>query len=140
VGWESKSEDAPNKEVHAEDLAEKLSKLTGKLEQNATPEASPTAEKREYTADELAKLKTAAGSSTARQIMAGMNDDAQTPSSPMKVRSRSSTLIYDPKAHGDSPGLPAVMVEAEEDSDVELDSGKVGLKHTARPPVELMEE
>jgi hypothetical protein len=72
--------------------------------------------------------------------MAGMNDDAQTPSSPMKVRSRSSTLIYDPKAHGDSPGLPAVMVEAEEDSDVELDSGKVGLKHTARPPVELMEE
>jgi hypothetical protein len=128
-----RAEDPPNKEVHAEDLAEKLSKLTGKLE-TQTPEASPKDEKMVYTSEELAKLK------TSRQIMAGMGE-GETPSSPsMKVRSRSSTLIYDPKAHGDSPGLPAVMVEAEDDSDVELDNGKGGLKHTARPPLELMEE
>ena len=57
------------------------------------------------------------------------------------MRSRSSTLIYDPKAHGDSPHLPAVTLETEDDSEVELDDQtKSPMAHTSRPPVELMEE
>lgn len=67
-------------------------------------------------------------------------------------RSRSSTIIYDPEAHGDSPGLPAVMVEdttmdpdadGVSDGDVELDDAslvedKKIFAHTSRPPIELI--
>lgn len=142
VGWEMRNEDPPNKQVHAEDLASKLAKLSGKL---ATP--SPTADdsasedesKMLFTADGLAKLKanhrrglSAENSPTIGATMEG--------SSPRKEhRSRSSTLIYDPVAHGDSPALPAVMLETEDDSEVELEQDKKIFEHTARPPLELME-
>lgn len=133
IGWEMRHEDPPNKEVHANDLASKLQNLTGKME---TPEQSPTEavdpNKMQYTSDELSKIQKARSSA-----MAGLAEEGD---SPKRMRSRSSTLIYDPKAHGDSPGLPAVMLETEDDSEVELDGGEKKLMaHTARPPVELME-
>jgi hypothetical protein len=68
-------------------------------------------------------------------------------------RSRSSTIIYHPEDHGDSPNLPAVMVEdmtlsvEDVDMDMEMDTDmspiEMSLKKmppkTSRPPVELME-
>lgn len=130
-------EDPPNKDVHAEDLATKLSKLTGRME---TPESSPIeAKEMQYTSEELHKLKTVRNAA-----LSGISEEGPgaSPSSASsgKIRSRSSTLIYDPKAHGDSPGLPAVMLETEDDGDVELEAPKTLPVHTARPPVELMEQ
>ncbi len=57
-------------------------------------------------------------------------------------RSGSWTMtVYQPETHGGSPGLPAVIVEdttgSEEASPV--DGGKI-MAHTARPPVELMQD
>lgn len=132
VGWESRMEDPPNKEVHADDLAAKLSKLTGKLE---NPE-SPIEGQVQVTAEELAKLKT----SPHRRALSAVSLDDYSPSQGTpKMRSRSSTLIYDPKLHGESPNLPAVTLETEDGSDVELDTeSKSPMAHTSRPPVELM--
>lgn len=135
VGWEMKHEDPPNKEVHAEDLASKLERLSGKMT-SPTDESSEDESKMQYTAEGLRKLK----QTRARELPGASDDNSPTALSPKKHRSRSSTLIYDPKAHGDSPALPAVMLETEDDSDVELDSAKKIFEHTARPPVELMEE
>lgn len=62
-------------------------------------------------------------------------------------RSRSSTLIYNPEDHGNSPGLPAVMVEdtsaGPDDMSMDVDMSPIDipserLSRTARPPVELM--
>jgi len=133
MGWEMKHEDPPNKEVHAEDLAEKLAKLTGKMHGNASggsEDDSPT--RAQYTKEELQKLK------THKPTLAGIEEQSPAKASPT-IRSRGSTIIYDPKAHGDSPGLPAVMLEAEDDSEVELEDGKKIIAHTSRPPVELMD-
>ncbi|KAK5264757.1 hypothetical protein LTR96_009924 [Exophiala xenobiotica] len=135
MGWEMKHEDAPNKEVHAEDLASKLNKLSGKFNTSAV-DSGEDESKMQYSAEALQKLK----QTRARAFSGVSPDNSPIPSSPGKHRSRSSTLIYDPKAHGDSPALPAVMLETEDDSDVELeDSQKKVMAHTARPPVELME-
>jgi hypothetical protein len=137
IGWEMKNEDPPNKQVHADDLALKLAKLTGKMTDNA--DGSPTDEtsdsKTLYTRDELQKLK------TSKPPLAGVEEQSPVRSSPkIGGRSRSSTLIYDPKVHGDSPGLPAVMLETENDSDIELEMpDKKIIAHTSRPPVELMD-
>jgi len=130
VGWESREEDAPNKQVHADDLATKLEKLTGKIQ---TPE-SPV--EQQYSGEELSKLKATSHRRALSQVSEDLSPSPMTP----KMRSRSSTLIYDPKAHGDSPNLPAVTLETEDDSEVELDSKeKAPMAHTVRPPVELME-
>jgi hypothetical protein len=146
VGWEMRSEDPPNKQVHAEDLASKLQSLTGRMADSADY-PSPTEDSNQqqnlptYTTSELSSLKT-----IIPNHRTALSEDMGTPrtptagDSPKKMRSRSSTLIYDPKAHGDSPALPAVMLETEDDSDVELDAGEKRIPtHTARPPVELME-
>ncbi|KPI40878.1 uncharacterized protein AB675_10777 [Cyphellophora attinorum] len=109
VGWEMRMEDAPNKSVHAEDLASKLSALTSRLSSsNNNEDVSPIEE--QYTADELSqKLKSTHTRKRSTEDMlttptsAAPNNNG---SSPKKIRSRSSTLIYDPKAHGDSPGYP----------------------------------
>ena len=140
VGWEMKNEDPPNTETHAEDLASKLQKLTGKMADSPpASEASPTSPQQQYTSEELHKLKTT--KSMAMHALSEETGSSPSSASPNKMRSRSSTLIYDPKVHGDSPALPAVMLETEEeDSDVELDGGKKMMTHTARPPVELMEK
>ena len=133
VGWESKAEDPPNKEVHADDLVAKLAKLTGKME---NPE-SPIEGQIQVTAEELSKLKTP----THRRALSGVSEDLSPINGTPKMRSRSSTLIYDPKTHGDSPNLPAVTLETEDDSEVELDNeAKSPMAHTSRPPVELMNQ
>lgn len=135
VGWEMRHEDPPNKEVHAEDLVSKLEKLSGKI--SAPADDSSEDEGKQYTAEALAKMK-----ATRAHAFSGLSaENSPTGSSPKKHRSRSSTLIYDPKAHGDSPGLPAVMLETEDDSEVELDANpaKKVMAHTMRPPVELMQ-
>jgi hypothetical protein len=60
-----------------------------------------------------------------------------------RARSGSSTMIYHPVDHGDSPNLPAIAVEDLTESQqftalpAANSDGKV---HTARPPVELMGE
>ncbi|EXJ82627.1 hypothetical protein A1O3_06440 [Capronia epimyces CBS 606.96] len=135
VGWEMRPEDPPNKEVHAEDLAAQLAKLSGKMT-HAADESSDDESKTQYTGEALHKLK-----ANRTQAFPTLSADASpTGSSPKKHRSRSSTLIYDPKVHGDSPALPAVMLETEDDSDVELEEPpKKIMTHTSRPPLELME-
>lgn len=62
-------------------------------------------------------------------------------------RSRSSTVVYDPGDHGDSPDLPAVIVEDTTgtsegliDFDNDDDENKQPMIHTSRPPIELMSE
>ncbi|KAH0829475.1 hypothetical protein AYO21_07621 [Fonsecaea monophora] len=143
VGWEMKEEDPPNTHVHAEDLASKLEKLNGKLTSAPTNAADDSASeddaKVQYTAEGLRRLK----ASRAPAVSGVSADTSPTAdASPKKHRSRSSTLIYDPKAHGDSPALPAVMLEAEDESDVELEAeipSKKIMASTARPPVELMQ-
>ncbi|KEF57870.1 uncharacterized protein A1O9_05791 [Exophiala aquamarina CBS 119918] len=144
VGWEMKTEDPPNKQVHADDLATQLAKLGGRLQSSSSDHDSSSENEgeesstKQYSAEELARLK------AHTHVRGALAEHSPTTgsSSPGKKgpRSRSSTLIYDPKAHGDSPALPAVMLETEDDSDVELDAHpKKILAHTERPPLELME-
>lgn len=124
-GWVMRTEDPPNKEVHASDLAQALAQL--KTEQSA-PVSGPV--------DPGTPMS--------------MSEEKRTGSWPIAMsgqRSRSSTLIYNPEDHGGSPGLPAVMVEDttvdSDDEDIEMMSPidmsvrKLPPK-TARPPVELM--
>lgn len=124
-GWEIKNEDPPNKAVYASDLAEALAKLHASGHIAADP-SSPTSPSE--TAAEASRLI--------------RSDNGLSPSG--RARSGSSTVIYDPEAHGDSPGLPAVMVEdttTEDPEDMVLDdNGKRITAHTSRPPVELMDE
>jgi len=105
-GWEMRLEDAPNKQVHADDLAEALAKLHSERTPVFDSPVSPDAA-----------------------------------AAPAGTRSRSSTLIYRPDDHGDSPGLPAVVVEDMTDSPEgmsPIESSRPILAHTMRPPVELM--
>ncbi|KAJ9201221.1 hypothetical protein DTO027B5_4058 [Paecilomyces variotii] len=122
-GWTMRYEDPPNKEVHATDLAEALAKLKTAQEPKETIEPEP-------------------------ETPVSLASDKRTNSWPASfsgTRSRSSTIIYDPEAHGSNPQLPAVMVEDTTDlEDVEMDMGPIDapkkiMAHTARPPVELME-
>ena len=120
-GWEMRNEEPPNKDVHAEDLAVALANL------HARPSAqiplSPTSPDRH-----------------------GDGGDREGKRVPNRQRSGSSTVVYHPRDHGDSPHLPAVMVEdttesPEGFSPIEREDGSVGgtiKAHTARPPVELM--
>ena len=115
-GWEMRLEDAPNKLVHAEDLAEALAKL----HHHHNP----------VDAD-------VNSSSPISPVEGGA-------SQPRATRSRSSTLIYKPQEHGGSPALPAISVD--DMTDEPLDISPVGsntaerpiMAHTSRPPVELM--
>lgn len=102
-----KLEDAPNKQVHADDLAEALAALHKKK--------SPV-----------------------------FGDLPLSPAEEGTRRTRSSsTTIYDPNEHGNSPNLPAISVttgdEDEEEEELSLlTMEKPVLAHTSRPPVELM--
>ncbi|KAJ6072740.1 hypothetical protein N7467_010825 [Penicillium canescens] len=133
-GWVLRNEDPPNKEVHATDLAQALSMLKTDQTQPAPAES--------FGVDPATPIS--------------ITSDKRTPSWPMagsQQRSRSSTIIYHPEDHGDSPNLPAVMVEdmtftvEDVDMDTEMDTDmspiEMSLKKmppkTSRPPVELME-
>lgn len=121
VGWEMRDEGPPNTETHADDLASALAKL----------HHQPTAQEAKQAAEE-------------------MDFTPVTADTPGRQRSVSSTVIYNPEDHGDSPNLPAVMVEDttvqgaedEELGDVSPIEGGIKpiLAHTARPPVELMDQ
>lgn len=107
-----RNEDPPNKEIHADDLVVALSKL----------HARPAADQALY--DDV---------------------DGKTPVSATSGgggRSRSSTVVFDPQEHGHLPDLPAIAVEDTTDSPMPLSpvDGKKEFIHTARPPVELMEQ
>lgn len=120
--WEQRLEGAPNKEVHAEDLADALARLhhgSGNPAGDALMVDSP--------------ISPVEGKSPG-----GMSGSG----SGRANRSRSSTLIF-----GGSPSLPCVMVDdLTEDVDGEEDAGvspmdiepKPIMAHTSRPPVELM--
>jgi hypothetical protein len=113
--WEMRLEDAPNKLVHAEDLAEALAKL----HHRANPSAGMSLD----------------GYSPISPAEAGER----------KNRSRSSTLIWHPEHHGGDPDLPAISVddmtdEPEEDVEMSAPAGMKPITHTARPPVELMHD
>ncbi|KXG48031.1 Calcipressin [Penicillium griseofulvum] len=123
-GWVVRNEDPPNKEVHATDLAQALSQLNTDQTQSETVDpATPVS----ISSDKRTSSWPASGS---------------------RQRSRSSTIIYNPEDHGDSPNLPAVMVEdMTTDMDVDMDAEMSPIEmsvnqlppKTSRPPVELME-
>jgi len=144
-GWEVKLEDAPNKLVHAEDLADALAKLR---HHNAGQERGPG-----YSPV----------SPTGKEDSAGASASAAGPTTSFgerkrQTRSRSSTLIFQPLSQGaGSPELPCVTVDDmtdEPEGEVAIDADgddKMGdvadegpkktiFAHTARPPVELMHE
>lgn len=113
-GWESREEEPPNRETHADDLAAALGRLA------SVPE------------DTLMMDDGAAETGGFEYV----------PAVPAKSRSRadSRTIVYHPVEQGHSPLLPAIAVEDTscEGSPVEETFAPV-LAHTARPPVELME-
>jgi len=110
-----KNEDPPNKEVHADDLAVALARLHAR---DARWNEPPTPE----MMDMDGPVKNAAG----------------------RERSGSTTMIYHPQDHGNSPALPAISVEDTSDNEMEASPMEdikrgVTITHTERPPVELME-
>jgi len=121
VGWTMRDEEPPNRDVHAEDLAGALARV------NQEGEAKRRKDEAEKELDRQSPVKTS---------FAGR-------------RSRSSTVVFDPEHHstGSEVDLPAIAVEDyadgdEEEEDVDMFEEGRGkpMVHTARPPVELMEE
>lgn len=111
--WEMRNEDAPNKTVHADDLAVALNRIDTEIA-NARDDPLPATP--------------VSGTCTSG------------------VRTRSSTIVFDPADHQCDAGLPAIAVEDTsegEDEDAvmdgaEDDAGRI-VTHTSRPPVELMQ-
>ncbi len=141
MGWEMRLEGAPNKQVHAEDLADALAKLH---HQATYQEEEAVAEPGQQARGEDVAMRspvseppsaTAGASSKSPKMLARAG------------RSRSSTLvIYQPQAHSSHPDLPAIAVEDMTDASTDelLNNAtwleKPILAHTARPPVELMND
>lgn len=119
--WEQRLEGAPNKDVHAEDLANALAKL------HHSSITSPNVDMADASPISPVDGKSPGGFS-------GRGN-----------RSRSSTLIFHPEDHGSSPNLPCVMVddmteEPEEGvSPMDVEPRPI-MAHTSRPPVELMSD
>jgi len=118
MGWEMKEEEAPNKLVHAEDLAAALARLHANSHHDAHSPVS------DFSNSPLTRRQTG-----------------------------STTVVYHPEDHGDSPNLPAISVEdttetpepmtpidAMEGIEGPIASQKAQGKtvSTARPPVEFM--
>jgi len=116
-GWEVKMEDAPNKMVHAEDLAEALAKLRHNPTAFPAADASPI-------------------SPTDSKVEGGFAS---------RQRSRSSTLIFQPQAEDDLPCV-TVDDMTDEPLPLEMSPLPISpepkpiMAHTARPPIELMHE
>jgi hypothetical protein len=114
-GWQQTMEDAPNKMVHADDLADALARL------------------RQHNAVDP----------TGGMTMASPVSPADSGRGGGPQRSRSSTLVYKPDPQlGASPDLPCVIIHDMTDEPEEMSpiTGKPILAHTARPPVELMHD
>ncbi|KZF20021.1 Calcipressin [Xylona heveae TC161] len=119
-GWELRNEDPPNKEVHAEDLADALSKLH-------------------------ATQTTVASSEPASPVASPLDGFKSRENVLNRHRSGSSTMLYHPQDHGGSPDLPAIAVEDTTDllaepSPIESSTQQLPMAHTSRPPVELMSD
>lgn len=123
--WEQRLEDAPNKQVHAEDLADALARL----------HHAPSNPAANDMVMELSPISPVDGVSPGgfSQRSAG--------------RSRSSTLIFQPDAMSASPNLPCVMVDdMSEDAADESGFSPMDIEprpimaHTSRPPTELMND
>lgn len=139
LGWEMRLEDAPNKQVHAEDLADALARLHHSKPANADTDAAIAAIN--------GPAKSAVGLdspiSPVERSNSGMSATSAGGSRHAGGRSRSSTLIYRPDDHGSSPALPAVFVEDmtdEPEAMSPLESSRPIMAHTSRPPVELMHD
>jgi hypothetical protein len=134
-GWEMRLEDAPNKQVHAEDLADALARLHHSKPANAETDAAIAAIN--------GPTKAGLGLDSPISPIERSNSGMSATSAGRGGRSRSSTLIWQPKDHGSSPALPAVFVEDmtdEPEAMSPLESSKPIMAHTARPPVELMHD
>ena len=111
-GWQMRDEDPPNKEVHAEDLASALARLHARHDPLSPEDVSLT--------------------------KPGSDVDADTP---QRTRSGSYSIVYQPDADGNSPGLPAIAVEDLTDSSAPISPMDVSVDkkfvHTSRPPLEL---
>ncbi|KAL4968470.1 putative calcineurin binding protein [Aspergillus stella-maris] len=144
-GWVMRTEDPPNKEVHASDLAQALAAL--KTEQSGGAAAATFSNTNTYSSAPSSQMQ------TDPDTPMSLSSDKRTGSFPLssRQRSRSSTLIYNPNEHGGSPNLPAVMVEDTsadpEDMDMDVEMSPIDMPgkssstppfKTARPPVELM--
>lgn len=115
-GWEVRNEEPPNKQVHAEDLISALSSLRARP--HGDDALSPSVEDGQ-----------------------GRDQDPRE----YRGRSGSTTMIYNPADYGNSPDLPAIAVEdltgtPEDISPIDPAGSSANMVHTARPPVELMQE
>lgn len=123
--WQMRLEGAPNKQVHADDLADALARLH---HQAATPVDDLLIDHHNSHNPHNPHAMPSPASSTSASRSA-------------TTRSRSSTLvIYQPADHGSHSSLPAIAVEdltAEPDSFV---PPAPIMAHTQRPPVELMND
>lgn len=137
AGWEIREEEPPNKDVHAEDLQRALAGLgnQGKERRGSADE------------DDVDDAAVSPMSEDEREELRGNRKRSGT----------GSLMVYHPKDHGDNEDLPAVMVidttagtEGETtaespgglspvDGQGQQGGGRI-LTHTARPPVELMED
>ncbi|KAK2746836.1 hypothetical protein FQN57_002878 [Myotisia sp. PD_48] len=132
-GWMMRNEEPPNKDVHAADLAEALHRLD---------QLHDIGSNHSMVLDDPRQPDTPISPTDVN--MAGQDGMDGTPQP--GLRSRSSTLIYDPEHHGNKLNLPAVTVEDTSldpnTSDLEMDSDRGQMRvlaHTPRPPVELMD-
>lgn len=129
AGWEIREEEPPNKDVHAEDLQRALAGLGGHGAESGAIDDEAGSPMSEDEKEELQANRKRSGTG--------------------------SMMVYHPKNHGDNENLPAVMVidttaGAEEESQESPGGSSPGdgqgqgggriLTHTARPPVELMED
>jgi hypothetical protein len=112
-GWQVKNEDPPNKDVHAEDLATALAKLHPRSDEPASP-VSPMDWDRDLGARERTVDRGRSGSIT----------------------------IYHPKDHSDNEDLPSIAVEDTTGSPEPIleNPDEKPISHTARPPVELLQD
>ncbi|KAI9885987.1 MAG: hypothetical protein M1823_002209 [Watsoniomyces obsoletus] len=118
-GWEVRNEDPPNKQVHAEDLASALSNLRAQSQREEWSNVHSQQHQRRESDD--------------GGVFVG------------RGRSGSTTMIYHPADHGNSPDLPAIAVEdltyTPEEEPSPLEGGnQERMIHTARPPLELLQD
>ncbi|CAK7217118.1 hypothetical protein SBRCBS47491_003054 [Sporothrix bragantina] len=144
--WEMRLEGAPNKQVHAEDLADALAKLRHQADDEILDGEDTKMQ------DDMA-MRSPVSETGASPVSATVPSASAAAPVKRTGRSRSSTLvIYQPAAHSAHPDLPAIAVEdmTDEGTDEELNSAtwksnnmtveKPIMAHTARPPVELMHD
>jgi len=126
LGWEIREEEPPNRDVHAEDLQRALAGLGG----------CERYDEEEEEEDER-------GAMMGEEERVGLEQFRRGGWGRRRSGTVGSVVVYHPRDHGDREDLPAVMVEDTEGLGVvegEEEGGGKMWTHTARPPVELMEQ